>query len=129
LNNININVSSSPSSSSSSAKILKSKQQLRRKTLILTLYSSIREQLNVLESGLSVHGRILKEVETKYCLNFNILINNNINEDEDNNAPISASLNNDSNYEHIKHMNQLNKHLIGCLKKIENELNERWAKF
>lgn len=87
----------------------------KKKVLFYQLYMSIKDQLNVLESGLSIHDRILKDVEAR----FKDLTSANAEID-------SKYL---KNFEHIKHMKELNKHLIDCLRVIENELNERWSKF
>ena len=92
-----------------------SKSNKKRAILLYQLYMSIKEQLEVLESGLNIHDRILKEIEIKY---------KDLKLDE--NDLDSKQL---KNYEHIKHMIQLNIHLIDCFKMIENELNEKWTKF
>ena len=75
------------------------------------LYLSIKDQLNVLESGLSIHNRILKSVTQ--------MSESGVKQDGDSEA----------NVENLKHMNQLNEHLIECLGMIEQELSERWSKF
>ncbi|CAF0772075.1 unnamed protein product [Brachionus calyciflorus] len=77
-----------------------------RKKLFSQLYSSIKSQLSVLESGLSIHDRILTNIEDSLM-----------------DSP-SENLT-----EHIKHMNELNKHLIECLRIVHNELDDRWSKF
>lgn len=102
--------------------MVKTKYCKNKQILLSQLYQSIKDQLNVLESGLSIHDRILKDVEIRFRdLSANVGINGNLT---------SRSSEPSENYsEHIKHMNELNKHLIECLKIIENELNERWSKF
>lgn len=72
------------------------------------LYLSIKDQLSILESGLSIHNRILKSVQI---------------------ADNKFDSENESNLENLKHMNQLNEHLVECLKLVEHELNQRWSKF
>ena len=72
------------------------------------LYLSIKDQLSILESGLSIHNRILKSVQI---------------------SESKVDSENESNLENLKHMNQLNEHLVECLKLIELELNQRWSKF
>lgn len=99
---------------------IKTKSKLK---LLNQLYLSIREQLNVLESGLSIHDRILKDVEVR----FRDMTSNGTGNSNSNGNGRADSMENYS--EHIKHMNELNGHLIDCLKIIENELNERWSKF
>lgn len=75
------------------------------------LYLSIKDQLNVLESGLSIHNRILKSVTQM------------------NESGGKQDGDSEANMENLKHMNQLNEHLIECLGMIEQELSERWTKF
>ena len=85
-------------------RLISSKQFTKKTYLLNQLYHSMKEQLEILESGLSIHNRILKNVQ----LNENSF---------------------DNNSENFKHMNQLNEHLIECLKLIELELSERWSKY
>ena len=94
-----------------------------RKSLFTQLYASIREQLSVLESGLSIHDRILKRINASRKEMLLHAANEHINEA---NVLSLDELNLGSNFEH---MNELNMHLIECLRLIENELNERWSKF
>lgn len=129
----------------------------KKKYLMYQLYVSIKEQLNVLESGLSIHDRILKELECRYgrdCTGSSNLTSTlnaatarlleNLTDLDSNpgassfssaatattTASVTAnSSNKKSNYsEHIKHMNELNKHLIDCLRLVTLELNERWSR-
>ncbi len=97
-----------------------------RKTLFNQLYASIRDQLSILESGLSIHDRILKrlnESRRQEMFQANVMLNSAHHQP----TQLSLSeLNMDSSF---AHMNELNEHLIKCLKLIENELNERWSKF
>jgi hypothetical protein len=87
-----------------------SKQFKKKDFLMQQLYHSIKDQLEILESGLSIHNRILKSV-----------------------SQMAESSKQDgeteSNSENLKHMNQLNEHLNDCLGIIEQELNDRWSKF
>ena len=96
-----------------------------RKSLFNQLYTSIKDQLSILESGLSIHDRILKRLnESRQEMQHVTMINENLG--VNNYATNSSELNLDSSF---AHMNELNVHLIKCLKLIENELNERWSKF
>lgn len=109
----------------------------RRKTLLHQLYMSIKDQLNVLESGLSIHDRILRDVEAKFSKDLSSLISGtgeSSSVTNSSNSESTSSSNGGGKYqkncvEHIKHMNELNRHLIECLKLVTLELNERWAKF
>jgi hypothetical protein len=67
----------------------------KRKYYCYQLYLSIKSQLNVLESGLTVHNRVIKN-----------LISTNQN---------------DNNYDN---MIELNKHLSSCLNLLNSELDE-----
>lgn len=99
----------------------------KKKSLLHQLYLSIKDQLNVLESGLSIHDRILRDVEIKFSKDLAEFGNETFTETS---ATASSTNKYQKNYvEHIKHMNELNKHLIECLKLVTLELNERWAKF
>jgi len=71
------------------------------------LYFCIKEQLGVLASGLTIHGRLLNESDAS---------------NGDNQAFIKfKTLNNK-----FDNMKQLDEHLISCYKSIENELNQNW---
>ena len=107
----------------------------RRKSLLHQLYMSIKDQLNVLESGLSIHDRILRDVEARFSKDLNSQLSGGNNGEAASSVNFSSSSDSSNskyqkNYvEHIKHMNELNKHLIECLKLVTLELNERWTKF
>lgn len=88
--------------------LISSKQFKKKNHLMHELYLSIKNQLGVLESGLSIHNRILKNVQ---------FTENKLDTE------------NENIIENLKHMNQLNEHLIECLRLIEQELNDRWSKF
>ena len=111
-------------SSVSTARLTKKKRQLFH-----SLYLSIREQLSVLESGLSIHDRILKDVEMHF--RDSGLQSSSANYSKQQVAETVTEANGEarSYFDHIKHMTELNRHLINCLKIIENELNDRWSKF
>jgi hypothetical protein len=99
-----------------------------RKTLFNQLYASIRDQLSILESGLSIHDRILKrlnESRRQEMFQATAMLNSTHHHHQPTQISLSE-LNMDSSF---AHMNELNEHLIKCLKLIENELNERWSKF
>ncbi|RNA21801.1 dedicator of cytokinesis 3 isoform X1 [Brachionus plicatilis] len=76
-----------------------------RKKLFSQLYLSIKSQLGVLESGLSIHDRILSEIEE------------------------NLSNPSETMSDHVAHMNELNKHLIECLRNVQEELEDKWSKF
>ena len=76
-----------------------------RRKLFNQLYLSIKNQLSVLESGLSIHDRILVQIEE------------NLTNPSENVA------------DHLAHMNELNKHLIECLRNIQEELEDKWSNF
>ena len=81
----------------------------KRKYFCYQLYQSIKSQLNVLESGLTIHNRVIKHIVTS---------NVNAKDDEELNG---HSENKENNFEH---MNQLNKHLVSCLNLLNSELDE-----
>jgi len=74
------------------------------------LYLSFKEMLEVLDNALGIHERDLYKVGE---------------------PPVSNNSENerDSFMEDLKHMNQLNDHFKECLKLVNRELNEQWAKF
>jgi hypothetical protein len=138
-----------------------------KKSLMHQLYLCIKDQLNVLESGLSIHDRILKSVEIgpkhEQSSSFSGPNHSNVSNSgggssgsgsgqSSNNSTASNTLNlnnpklsesngpmmNAFNYgnsrpgkyldmQTLKHMTELNIHLIDCLKLIENELSEKWS--
>jgi hypothetical protein len=91
--------------------IIETKNFKKKKNLLNQLHLSIREQLKILENGLMIHDRILKNIELGYKT-----------EHDSNGGKYSK------NIEHIKHMNELNNHLINCFKLLTNELDEKWSK-
>ena len=95
-----------------------------RKSLFNQLYSSIKDQLSVLESGLSIHDRILKRINESRQERLMQVANENLND-----VQFNVGLEEINANSNCDHMNELNTHLIECLKLIENELNERWSKF
>ena len=68
----------------------------KRKYFCYQLYLSIKSQLNVLESGLTIHSRVIKHL-------------------------ISNDSNDDNNYDN---MIELNKHLSSCLNLLNSELDD-----
>lgn len=128
------------------ANFLSEKFSKKKKQLVHQLYLSIKDQLNVLESGLSIHDRILKDVEQNFrdttsssnnggsSSSGTLLVNNTMSHGVLTQSSIFAgsgggNSNNKNFSDHIKHMIELNRHLISCLKVIEDELNDRWSKF
>ena len=91
--------------------IIETKNFKKKKILLNQLYTSIKEQLKILENGLTIHDRILKNIELSYKNEYD-----------------SIGGKYSKNIEHIKHMNELNNHLINCLKILMNELDEKWTK-
>ncbi len=93
----------------------------KRKYFCYQLYLSIKNQLNVLESGLTVHNRVIKQLSNS-LINMN---NNRKNFDNIvNNQEAQATATTVSNETNIDHMKQLNKHLISCLNLLKNELDD-----
>ena len=66
--------------------------------------------MNVLESGLTVHNRVIKHLITNS--------KNNKNSDEVDNSTYNDSQTN------FEHMQQLNKHLVSCLNLLNNDLDD-----
>lgn len=89
-----------------SQSLVTSKQFRKKSYLMNQFYTSVKDQLCVLESGLSIHERNLQRAQ--------------IAESKGDNTE------NENVLENLKHMNQLNEHLTECLRHIEHELNERW---
>ena len=82
--------------------------------------------MSILESGLSIHDRILKRLnESRQELQQVAMINN----ENATSSTCQTNMNELNLNSSFDHMNELNVHLIKCLKLIENELNERWSKF
>ncbi len=107
------------------------KYSKKRRGLFHQLYMSIKDQLSVLESGLSIHDRILRDVEAHFRDGNNSATNGSNGQSSSRSDTNSSGGNSDNKnyFDHIKHMTELNRHLISCLKIIENELNDRWSKF
>jgi hypothetical protein len=108
------------------------KYSKKRRSLFHQLYLSIKDQLSVLESGLSIHDRILRDVEVHFRDGNSAATNGGSGAGQTSRSDTNGSNGNSDTknyFDHIKHMTELNRHLINCLKIIENELNDRWSKF
>jgi hypothetical protein len=104
----------------------------KRRSLFHQLYVSIKDQLSVLESGLSIHDRILRDVDIHFrdgCGGSSSSSAGASSRGGDAGGAGGFNGDNKNYFDHIKHMTELNRHLINCLKIIEDELNDRWSKF